>query len=73
MGNLLEKISAKTEKQVNHQQRMVQGKKVKVLAMERDIERLNKISALPVFQENALDNLFLHVSNTVAANTATAQ
>ena len=67
MGDLLSKIENKMEKQANHEQRQAAGKKVKESAVDRDKDRLNKIAGLSVFQENTLDNLFLHVTNSVAS------
>ena len=67
MGNLLSKIESKIEKQASHQQRIVNSKAMKVSEMDRDKERLEKIGSLQAFQDNTLENLFLHVSNTVAA------
>lgn len=71
MGDLLSSIEKKTEKQVNHQKRMVQGKREKVSALDRDKERLEKIGNMQAFTDNTLDNLFLHVSNTVASKQTT--
>ena len=67
MGDLLNKIETKTTKQVNHQQRLMQGHKHKETAQDRDKDRLNQLASLSAFQENTLDNLFLHVSNTIAS------
>ena len=66
MGDLLDKIGSKVDKQVKHQQRAEQGKRQQVSAIDRDKERLNKIGSMAAFTDNTLDNLFLHVSNTVA-------
>ena len=60
-------IETKTAKQVSHQQRIASGKKVKTADVDKEKERLNMLASHPVFQENALDNLFLHISNTVAS------
>ena len=46
---------------------MAAGKKEKLSAIDRDKERLNTIAGMAVFQENALDNIFLHVTNSVAS------
>lgn len=67
MGDLLSKIENKVEKQATHKQRMATGKQQKITDLDRDKERLEKIGGMQAFQDNMLDNLFLHVSNTVAA------
>ena len=66
MGDMLNKIENKMQKQQSHQERQATGKKEKVSALDRDKERLEKIGGMSAFQDNALDNLFLHINNTVA-------
>ena len=67
MGDLLDQIGTKMEKQAAHQQRMISSKAQKVSEVDKDKERLEKIGSLQAFQDNTLENLFLHVSNTVAS------
>ena len=65
MGNLLGKIENQTEKKLAHEKRQQESSKAKKQAIDDDKERLNKIGSLKAFQDNVLDNLLMHVSNTI--------
>ena len=65
MGNLLGKIENQTEKKLAHEKRTQESKQSKKQAIDADKERLNKIGSLKAFQDNVLDNLLMHVSNSI--------